>query len=302
MKKFFLMTMSFALLVVLTSCKANETTTQGTITRPADLCSAEGYDYVQEELVYNLKWSDEFDSDHLDETKWSYETGGNGWGNNELQYYTKGDNVTVQDGILTIEARKDTENEYLNDDYTSSRIVTRNKGDWRYGKFEIRAKLPEGRGTWPAIWMMPTSSSYGTWPRSGEIDIMEHVGYEMNKIHGSIHTHLYNHKKGTQKGGSIDIDNVSTEFHVYSIEWLPDKIDYFVDGEKYYTFQPSKLVGCPNKDHWPFDKSFFLILNIAVGGDWGGVRGVDENIWPQTMEVDYVRVYQSDEITNLEQK
>jgi beta-glucanase (GH16 family) len=218
--------------------------------------------------------------------------GGHGWGNNELQYYTEAreENARVGGGVLTIEARRES---YQGSDYTSARLITKNKGDWLYGRFEIRAKLPEGRGTWPAVWMLPTDWVYGGWPRSGEIDIMEHVGYDQNRIHATIHTEDFNHMKGTQVGNSIMASNVAEEFHVYAMEWRPDRIDAFLDGERYFTVTDTGGgIGA-----WPFDQRFHLLLNIAVGGNWGGVEGVDPSVFPQTMEVDYVRVYEFDDLT-----
>ncbi len=239
-------------------------------------------------------WNDEFDGDELDTTKWNYELGGSGWGNNELQFY-KPQNTTVSDGLLTITAKKE---DFGGRSYTSSRLTTKYKGDFKYGRFQIKAKLPAGRGTWPAIWMMPTESKYGGWPRSGEIDIMEHVGYDMNRIHTNIHTEKYNHAIGTNIGTGMVVENVSTEFHVYEIIWEPGIIQVFVDGNPLglgifkYSAQFNQDV--PYNKAWPFDEYFFLILNIAVGGDWGGANGVDDSIFPQTMQVDYVRVYQRD--------
>jgi beta-glucanase (GH16 family) len=265
-------------------------------TIPAN-CKAVDYEYDPQTISdYAMVWSDEFDIDGMpDSNKWAYDTGGHGWGNNELQYYRNSGNAWVESGNLIIEARKE---DYLGREYTSARLVTRGKQSWKYGKFEISAKLPTGRGTWPAIWMLPTSPFYGGWPNSGEIDIMEHVGYDQNKIHGSIHTADYNHKIGTQRGGSKTIATASTEFHKYSIEWLPDRILFYVDDVRYYQFR--LFLTCPDEDQWPFDISFHLLLNIAVGGDWGGVQGVDPDVFPQRMEVEYVRVYQSDFVTNLQ--
>ncbi|MFA5692566.1 MAG: family 16 glycosylhydrolase [Acholeplasmataceae bacterium] len=236
-------------------------------------------------------WNDEFDGDALDETKWNYELGAGGWGNQELQYYTK-NNATVSDGLLTIHAKKE---ENL---YTSSRLTTKYKGDFKYGRVQVRAKLPSGRGTWPAIWMMPTESKYGTWPRSGEIDIMEHVGYDMNRIHANIHTRKYNHMDGTSMGHSQVIDNVAETFHIYEMIWEPDSIQILVDGLPLgiglFKYNAAFSQDVPYHEAWPFDEHFFLILNIAVGDTWGGAQGVNEDIFPQTMEVDYVRVYQKD--------
>lgn len=259
-----------------------------------EVCFGKGYSY-SENLDYELVWSDEFDVDGApNEEYWKYDIGGQGWGNQELQYYTK-DNVLIQDGLLVIEARQE---DYENREYTSTRLVSQNEGSFTYGIVEVRAKLPEGTGTWPAIWMLPTNWKYGGWPNSGEIDIMEHVGYEMNKVHGTVHTATFNHMKHSQKGNSIILEDVVNTFHVYKIEWLPDKIDFYVDDELYFTFE-NKWLDCPTSREWPFDQEFHLLFNIAVGGSWGGAQGVDESIWPQRMVVDYVRVYQSQEINDL---
>jgi len=237
---------------------------------------------------YTLVWSDEFDYIGLpDTTKWNYDVGGHGWGNQELQYYTyrRLDNARVEDGKLKIEAKKES---YEGKEYTSARMVTKNLGDWLYGKVVVKAKLPKGRGTWPAIWMLPTDWEYGGWPSSGEIDIMEHVGYDEGVVHGTIHTEAYNHSLGTQKGNSVSVPDATSVFHEYSIEWTPSEIYWYVDGNKYFTF--SKIENDYKK--WPFDERFHLLLNIAVGGSWGGIQGVDNNAFPTTMEVDFVRVYQ----------
>jgi beta-glucanase (GH16 family) len=176
-------------------------------------------------------------------------------------------------------------------------MVSRQKADFTYGKFEIRAKMPQLLGTWSAIWMMPTSSSnYGTWPASGEIDIMESVGYVPDVVYGTVHTASFNHKKGTQKGYNKTLPNISTDYHVYTVEWLPDEMRFYVDNNFMYRFKPGLYLNCPTYSQWPFDKNFFLILNTAVGGDWGGAQGVSESGWPVTMSVDYVRVYQAKEI------
>lgn len=246
--------------------------------------------YNPDELEYELVWSDEFDYTGLpDSEKWGYDIGGHGWGNNELQYYTAGDNVTVDGEKMILKAQIEDKEDMK---YTSTRIITKGKGDWLYGKIEVSAKLPFGRGTWPAIWMLPTDWEYGDWPASGEIDIMEHVGYDMDVIHGTAHTEAYNHIKGTQKGSSSKVSNVSEDFHVYAVEWLPDKIKFSIDGEQYYEFDPLAYKSQVTGEQWPFDKPFHLLINIAVGGNWGGSKGVDESIFPQTLEVDYVRVYQ----------
>ncbi len=258
---------------------------------------AKGYEYDYESLTYDLVWSDEFDYEGLpDDTKWGYDVGGSGWGNNELEYYTEDSNAFVQEGNLVIEARKE---EKEGKDYTSARMITKNKGDWLYGRIEVRAKLPDGLGTWPAVWMLPTDWEYGGWPASGEIDIMEHVGYNQDTIHASVHTQSYYHKINTQKTATRVIQGASEDFHIYSIEWLPDKIIAFIDGEEYFNFEPTKYKANPTYKEWPFDKRMHLLINIAVGGDWGGAMGVDETVFPKQMLVDYVRVYQSKEITEV---
>ncbi|SDC62220.1 family 16 glycosylhydrolase [Williamwhitmania taraxaci] len=236
-----------------------------------------------------MVWNDEFGTAGLvDQAKWSYEVGGSGWGNNELQYYTSNrlENARVENGYLTIEARKEP---FEGKEYTSARLVTTNKGDWLYGRFEVRAKLPGGKGTWPAIWMLPTNWSYGNWPSSGEIDIMEYVGYDPGNVHGSIHTEAYNHVIGTQKTSTYVVADAETTYHNYAIEWTSETVDFFIDNVKYYSFANE------HKDYkvWPFDQPFHFILNMAVGGNWGGAQGVDPNIWPQNMSVDYARVYQN---------
>ncbi|GAA0880290.1 hypothetical protein GCM10009119_32600 [Algoriphagus jejuensis] len=234
-----------------------------------------------------LIWSDEFENSGLpDPAKWDYDIGDHGWGNNELQYYSKADmkNARVENGRLIVEAIADPAHPK---GYTSARLVSKGKGFWQYGYIEVKAKLPQGIGTWPAIWMLPEQNTYGGWPKSGEIDIMEHVGFDPGKVHGTVHTEAFNHSIGTQKGAQKMVPDFSAEFHTYAIDWTAEKIDFFIDGQVYFTFENT---GGDYKE-WPFDQPFHLILNIAVGGNWGGAQGVDPNIWPQKMEVEYVRVY-----------
>lgn len=231
-------------------------------------------------------WSDEFNYAGLpDSSKWTYDVGGHGWGNNELQFYTasRPENARVENGNLVIEARKE---DWEGKKYTSARLVSKGKGDWTYGRIEVRAKLPKGLGTWPAIWMLASTTPL-QWPDDGEIDIMEHVGYDHGRIHGSVHTKKYNHVAGTQKTAQVMVPDCSENFHVYGLNWTKDSIHVSVDGQDYFHFANEKT----GKDAWPFDQPFHLLLNIAVGGNWGGMRGVDENIWPQRMEIDYVRVW-----------
>lgn len=241
-------------------------------------------------VARKLVWADEFEKAGLpDSTKWIQEVGGSGWGNNELQYYTarRAENARVENGKLIIEARKDN---YQGKNYTSARLVTQGTATWTYGRFEAMAKLPRGVGTWPAVWMLGKNISSAGWPRCGEIDIMEHVGFDEGTVHGTIHSEAYNHGKNTQKGSQITVPDVASAFHLYAVEWTADQIEFFVDEKLYYTVQKSTLGGA--EAQWPFTQPFFLILNLAVGGNWGGQKGVDDKIWPQRMEVDYVRVYQ----------
>jgi beta-glucanase (GH16 family) len=237
-----------------------------------------------------LVWSDEFDYNGLpDPKKWSYDTQGNasGWGNNELQFYTDSrlKNAEVKDGFLYITAHKES---YEGFSYTSARLVTKGKGDWLYGRVEVKAKLPDGRGMWPAIWMLPTDWSYGGWPASGEIDIMENVGYDPYVILGTVHTQAYNHTIGTQKGASTTERTCYSDFHVYALEWDATEIRIYLDELLYFTFKNEGT----GFGVWPFDKRFHLLLNVAVGGNWGGQQGVDDSVFPRQMIVDYVRVYQ----------
>jgi beta-glucanase (GH16 family) len=236
---------------------------------------------------WKLTWSDEFNYNGLpDSRKWTYDVGGNGWGNNELEYYTNASlaNAHVDNGTLKITAIRE---DKRGRDYTSARLLTKGKQEFTYGKIEIRAKLPAGRGLWPAIWMLGADAAKVGWPLCGEIDIMEHVGYEKDSVLGTIHTKAYNHILGTQKSKKTYIENPYGEFHLFSIEWTPEKIDFFLDHKLYNHFQNEhKTVA-----EWPFDKPFFLIMNIAIGGGLGGKMGIDETAFPATMEVDYVRVY-----------
>lgn len=243
---------------------------------------------VDENWTFESKpvWADEFEYKGKPEaTKWGYDIGGHGWGNNELQYYTDAiDNASVENGKLTITARKES---FSGREYTSARLVTKNKGDWTYGRFEVKAKLPTGKGTWPAIWMLPTDNVYGSWPKSGEIDIMEHVGFDQDRVHVTVHTAAYNHSIGTQRGKNQVVANASTAFHLYRIDWTPYAVRGFIDDQQMFEFVNEGK----SASVWPFDQKFHLLLNVAFGGNWGGAQGVDPNIFPQSMEVDYVRVY-----------
>lgn len=246
---------------------------------------------------YALAWSDEFDTPGLpDPAKWKYDTFRNkdGWFNNEKQYYAAGrdKNARVVDGRLIIEAHgEDLSQAGLPDwgkqQYSSARLITKGLGDWTYGFFEIRAKLPCGRGTWPAIWMLPSDDSV-IWPEGGEIDIMEHVGFDPGVIHHSIHTSAFNFSRGTQKTSSHQVPDACDAMHKYQLLWTADFMLFGVDDRPKLLFKKES----DKRARWPFDQPQHLLLNIAVGGSWGGQKGVDPAAFPAKMEVDYVRVYQ----------
>ncbi len=232
----------------------------------------------------NLTWRGLPDPD-----RWRYNVGAGLWGNQESQFYTDArlENARVENGHLIIEAHREP---YRGRQYTSARLVSRE--DWTYGRFEVVAKLPSGRGTWPAIWMLPDLRQYGGWPRAGEIDIMEHVGHDPDRVHSTVHTAAYNHRIGTHKGASTLVPTARSDFHLYAVEWTPAEIRGFVNDRHYFTFANERLRDpAADETHWPFDHPFHLILNIAVGGSWGGQQGIDRDIWPQRMVIDSVRVY-----------
>lgn len=239
---------------------------------------------------WQLVWADEFNGSGLDTSKWSYQIGTGtpliGWGNNELQFYTnRPTNIDVFNGNLWIVAQREN---FGGMQYTSARIRTKNKGDWRYGKIEMRAKLPTGRGLWPAFWMLPTDEVFGGWPQSGEIDIMELVGHEPNRVHGTIHfgnAWPQNQWQGTSF--TLPQGTFNDDFHTFTIEWQENQIKWFVDSTLYFVRVPSHL-GLLN---WPFNERFHIILNVAVGGNWPGSPD-STTVFPQAMVVDYVRVYQ----------
>jgi beta-glucanase (GH16 family) len=251
------------------------------------------YEQAMNGKEWNLTWSDEFDGTGLpDSTKWSYNIGNWGWGNNEPQYFTSSrlENARVEDGNLIIEARKND----LGNEWTSARLTTQGKESFLYGKIEIRAKVPVTRGTWAAGWLL--GDEYRdelSWPYCGEIDILECVGYEINdstgngKNHATCHTRAYYFKQGNQIGSEITVSAMNTEFHTYAIEWYPDVIYGFLDGEKYYTYDKNK-----DELEWPFFKAQNIILNLTVGGGWGGLKGIDESVENHQYIIDYVRVYE----------
>jgi beta-glucanase (GH16 family) len=241
----------------------------------------------QERSGWRLVWADEFEADGSpDPLKWSYDVGGHGWGNKELQFYTNGrtENARVRQGHLVIEARRES---WEGRDYTSARLVTKGKGDWTYGRIEVRARLPAGRGSWPAIWTLGSTTPL-KWPDDGEIDIMEHVGFDPGVVHASVHTKQYNHVARTQRTARVQVPDAQRTFHVYAVEWERDRIRALVDDREFFAFAREE----GGKAVWPFDAPQHLLLNVAVGGNWGGRHGVDPASLPYIFEVDYVRVYQ----------
>ena len=231
-----------------------------------------------------LVWNDEFGGSELDETKWSRLVLPAFTYNSELQAYTAStDNADVRDGRLVITAREEADGSI-----TSARLVTDGKGDWTYGRVEAMAQVPTTVGTWPAFWMLPSDWSYGGWPDSGEIDIMEHVGCDLDHVHQTVHTGAYNHLLGTQQGGST-YRNATAAMHLYAVEWTAEELVFTVDGENIFTFEND---GLGDSDTWPFDQRFHIILNLAFGGDWGGWCGVDRPGLPTEYVVDWLRVYQ----------
>src|SRR5262245_39789250 len=230
-----------------------------------------------------LVWQDEFDGQGLpDASRWNYEEGF--IRNNEREYYTRArvENARLENGALVIEGRRE---RFQGADYTSASLTSR--ASWTYGRIDVRAKLPKGRGTWPAIWTLGTNIRDVGWPTCGELDIMEHVGFDPGRIHATIHTKAYNHVQGTAKGNSTVVSAPDAEFHVYSANWAQDRVEFFVDGQRYFMF--AREAG--GDAVWPFDKPQYLILNLAIGGSWGGQRGIDDDAFPARYEIDYVRVY-----------
>lgn len=236
---------------------------------------------------FELVWSDEFNDSDVNTNYWTFETGSHGWGNQELQNYTNGSNAEIVDGVLILTARKVNDNMQPGS-YTSTRMISRGKKEFQYGKMEIRAKLPSGIGIWPAIWMLGSNFTSVGWPACGEMDIMEYVGHQPNTVHATVHTPAGYGINGN--GSSMFLETAEEEFHVYGMIWTEKKLTFYVDepDNVVHTYAPP----VKTLQNWPFDQPAFFILNIAVGGTWGGAQGIDNSIFPQTMEIDYVRVYQ----------
>jgi beta-glucanase (GH16 family) len=241
---------------------------------------------------WKLVWSDEFDGTTLDLSKWEFEVNARGGGNRELQYYIT-NNARVSDGFLFIEARRE---RYTGPEgtreFTSSRLRTRRKGDWQYGRFDIRARLPQGKGLWPAIWMLPTDDRYGRWPHSGEIDIVELVGHEPARVHGTLH-YADGRRRHTFKGQSFTLPSgtFADDFHVFRLEWEEKTMRWSIDDRPFHT--ATNWISGTNAFPAPFNQRFHLLLNVAVGGNWPGNPDAGTP-FPQAMTIDYVRVYGRD--------
>jgi len=235
--------------------------------------------FSQSKKGYSLVWEDNFNGSSLDTTAWNQEVAKPGWVNNELQRYTKSENIELDKGKLIIIAKKE------NNEYTSGRVNTQGKRLFTYGLVEIKAKIPQGTGTWPALWMLGQNIDEVGWPACGELDIMEHVGKHPNFIHSSIHNN--SGYGSTPYTGILQIKDPFSKFHIYGMEWTKDFIDFFIDSKLVYHYQPE----VKNMDNWPFDQPYFLIFNVAIGGTWGGPV-VDDKIFPTAMTIDWVKVYQ----------
>lgn len=276
------------LLLVLTvwSCDKNK----------SDIETVEPEVIIPEEAVSEeatLVWSEEFDGDSVDTEIWRYDTGSNGWGNNEWQNYTNGSNSEVSDGTLKITANKVGSGQNVGD-YTSSRMLSNET--FLYGRIEIRAKMPtlQGNGLWPALWMLGEDIFTIGWPQCGEIDLMEYVSYNPNNVVQTIHSVANNHSNGTQiSTGDILLESIEEEFHNYGLIWQEDSLEFYIDTPDNITLTIERPENY-NNDNWPFNKRYFFLLNVAVGGNWGGAQGVNDAIFPAQMEVDYVRVYELD--------
>ena len=246
-----------------------------------------GSDGGGDDQIYALVWSDEFDENEIDETKWNFEigTGNGGWGNGEEQYYTsRSENAFIEDGKLIIQALNES---YAGSNYTSAKMTTENKADFLYGKIVASIKVPEAGGTWPAFWMLPTNSVYGGWPNSGEMDIMEHYGCDPGHVHSTVHNNTYNWAGGIPPTGYNIYTNATSEFLEYEMEWSDDELSFSVDGNwigSYYNENSGS-------SQWPYDQEFYVILNLAIGSYFMACE-TEGNLFPQRYEIDYVRVYQ----------
>lgn len=264
------MVISIMLLVFGVSCSAFQTRINST-----PIAAPEGW---------NLTWHDEFDGKTIDPANWTYDIGGGGWGNGEAEYYTaRSENARLENGLLVIEARQE---KYEGSYYTSARLKTQGLQSFQYGRIEGRIRVPSGKGLWPAFWMLGSSFNGSNWPDCGEIDIMEHIGKEPDLIFGTLHGPGYSGALGISKWNRQTY-NIADDYHTYAIEWEPAEIRWYYDGEQYHSVTPADV----GEREWVFDQPFFIILNLAVGGQLPGMVGLD-TVFPTQYLIDYVRVFQ----------
>lgn len=278
----FLLVLSF----LLSACQAATPEPTPVVPTPAPSLTPSPTPAPWERAGWNLVWQDEFEDTELDRTRWTFDIGGNGWGNQELQMYTdRPENIRIEDGILVIEAREEPEL-VGGRNYSSARIKTQGLHSWAYGRIEARIKLPHGQGIWPAFWMLGEDLYRKGWPGAGEIDILEFIGREPNRIYATVHAPGYSGGDGV--GGSMFVpgDSLRNDFHVYAIEWEENQIRWYFDDQEYFRLTPADV-----PDEWIFDHPFFIILNLAVGGRWPGYPD-ETTTFPQFLYIDYVRVYE----------
>ncbi len=232
---------------------------------------------------WELVWQDEFEGNDIDSSNWTFDIGGHGWGNDESQVYTdRPENARLEDGLLIIDAR---EERFVSRDYTSARLKTQGLQSWQYGRVEALIKIPTGQGIWPAFWMLGDNIQKINWPNSGEIDIMENIGSEPHRVHGTVHGPGYSGSNGIGASHILSGEPYAADFHEYAIEWEPEEIRWYMDDTQYFALTPDNVPG-----EWVYDHPFFIILNVAVGGTWPGYPD-KTTTFPQQMQVDYVRVY-----------
>lgn len=270
--------------VLLTACQTSQPSTPTAVQLPpTETPLAE-----EDQAGWDLVWADEFEGDSLNEENWIPETGAGGWGNNERQFYTdRPENLRLEDGVLIIEAREEA---YRGNDYTSARIKTQYLQTWTYGRMEARIKLPTGQGIWPAFWMLGENFPTVGWPACGEIDIMENIGNPLT-VYGTVHGPGYSGGQSVGESHTVDGEPLTDDFHTYAVEWTPEEIRWYVDDVQYSTITPRDLPG-----EWVYDHPFFLLLNLAVGGEWPGYPD-QSTTFPQQLVVDYVRVYRDPDLS-----
>lgn len=275
--------LSLSALVLLSACAARPQPT-ATPTPPPPTPTLTPTPVVGERPGWTLVWHDEFEGDTLNRDHWTFDLGGHGWGNDEWESYTeRPENARVENGLLVIEAHAEVTG---NRNYSSARLKTQGLHAWQFGRVEARLKLPSGQGLWPAFWMLGEDISSKGWPDSGEIDIMEFIGREPGHIYGTVHGPGYSGAAGIGSSVMVDADSLKNDFHVYAIEWEPTVIRWYLDEQVYFILTADQVPGT-----WVFDHPFFIILNLAVGGRWPGYPDAS-TVFPQTLQVDYVRVYQ----------